>query len=110
MLHFSHESPLQEEILNKTPTKANIQVAAIFDAKNNSLTTSELALVADNNLFSPARGVDPASLQASTTSGRRIKHNQLELTGIWKMGTLKGAIILNTTASRSSKNSNKKKF
>lgn len=109
MLHFSHKSPPPEKILSQTPNKPDITVMPVFESKNNSLTSSELDLIVDNDLFSPARGVDPASLQTATTSGKTMKHNQLELTGICKMGDMKGAIIVNTR-SRTASASNKKQF
>lgn len=98
MLHFSHKSPPPEKVLNQTPSEPNIQVAPVFDNRNSSLNASELALIVDNDLFSPNRGVDPDSVKATAAGGRAMKHNQLELTGLCKMGDVKGAIIVNMGA------------
>jgi len=110
MLHFSHKSPAPEKILNKTPKEPTLAVQQVFETKSNSLTTSELAMIIDNDLFTPSRGVDPASLQTATAKGgKTLKHNLLELTGLCKMGDMKGAIIINTS-SRNSSGSGIKQF
>lgn len=106
MLHFSHKTPPPEKILKQTPSKANITVKPVFKQRTKNLSSTQIALISGNDLFSPARGVDPATLKTKT-AGQEIKHNQLELTGIFKMGDLKGAIISSNIGRNA--NSNKKK-
>lgn len=92
MLHFSYTSPPPEKILKQTPVQSNISVPAVFKKKNQNLSTTQIALISGNDLFSPERGIDPSTLKVEKT-GKEIKHSQLELTGIFKMGPVKGAII-----------------
>ena len=108
MLHFSHKSPPPEKVLKQTPEEPNIQVPSVFPQKKKNLSSTEIALISGNDLFSPARGVDPSTLKPKKT-GKKIKHSQLELTGIYKMGSMKGAII-STVSNRSSSLANKKKI
>lgn len=104
--HFSYKAPPSEKVLKQSPAKENIKVAAIFKRNKNSLTPSALAFIADNDFFAPSRGADPASLQKSSKN-RKSRRNQLELTGIFKMGSMKGAIIVNKASGISA---NKKQF
>ena len=108
VLHFLYQSHPPEQILSNTPVNENIHVKDIFKTKKHFLTESQIAMISDNNLFLPTRGVDPASLKTSSGKpGRVIRRSQFELSGICKMGELKGAIIINKS-SRSS--GNKKHF
>ena len=102
-VYFTHKAPAPEKALTRTPKEANVAVGDIFIQHKKPTTTSALALIADNDLFAPSRG-------ASATKKNPVikaKKSQFELIGLCNMGSLKGAMIINTS---SRKTSNKKQF
>jgi hypothetical protein len=103
---FSYKAQPPEKVLQQTPTEANIAVKDIFKQQQKPATSSVLALIADNDLFSPSRGVVAAPKKAAAKAAAMPKRSQLELIGIWTMGSLKGAIIISPL---SRKQANKKK-
>lgn len=95
MVFFSHKTPPPEKVLQQTPKKENIVVEDIFAGKKEPITASALALITDNDLFSPSRGVTE---DTQKNAAALPKKTQFELTGICSMGTMKGAIIVNTAS------------
>lgn len=101
---FSHKAPPREKVLDQTAIKPNNIVPDIFVQPKKLITSSALAIIADNDVFSPSRGI---SDDPKKTAAEMPKKTQFELTGLCSMGPMKGAIIVNT-ASR--QNENKKQF
>jgi len=107
MLLFSYKTPPVEKVLLQTPDKENITVEDLFKQQAKPTAPSVLALISDNDLFSPSRGVIDAP--PKKTAAAMPKRSQLELIGIWTMGLLKGAIIV-SPISRTKTNKKKQSY
>jgi len=75
-------------------------MVGLFD-RNRPLGPVPVAVISDNNLFDPKRGVE----EVKAAPARAFQKKNFELTGICTMGSISGAVILDT-----SKRSKRAKF
>ncbi len=107
VLHITHKPLPPEKILASTPSDPNVNVEPPFDFYGRALSESELAIVVDSEIFSPSRAQAAAPGQQAPADLARLNREKLELSGIFKMGNIKGATILNSFSGAAA---NKKNF
>ncbi|MBN1864909.1 MAG: hypothetical protein JW808_08415 [Victivallales bacterium] len=109
VLHITRKPLPPEKILASTPSAPDVGVASPFDFNGSPLSESELAIVVDSELFSSSRGQTSAPGQQAPADLARLNREKLELSGIFRMGNIKGATILNSFSGPSGQ-ANRKNF
>ncbi|MCK5844922.1 MAG: hypothetical protein KAG97_09460, partial [Victivallales bacterium] len=99
---LAHTPPKPEKVLKNTPANPDVLVSDLFPPSPSPLSASNLALIVDSDIFSPARvGGEGPRTAAKSSAG--IKTARFDLAGICVMGGLKGAFIITSSGKKGKK-------
>jgi len=94
---FAHSPPTPEKVLGNTPSQpdSGLVVSDLFPRRMAALTSSDIAVIIDSDIFSPRRAGGDAPPTAAKSSSRGTAA-RFELAGICVMGGVKGAFIISS--------------